>query len=64
MESKYCLVQDDDCHWYVIPVDRQKEFSDWLYRMHRLCVDERLPSYADMVGGSPSLVEFQNYDIR
>lgn len=27
---KYKLTQDNDSHWYKIPVDKQKEFDDWL----------------------------------
>jgi len=25
-----CLRQDDDCHWYVIPWEKRKEFEMWL----------------------------------
>lgn len=60
MESKYCLVTDSDGHWYVIPIDRQNEWSKW-----NECNDYTpLPKFADGVGGSPSLVEFEKYEIR
>ena len=27
---KYCFVQDDDCHWYWIPVSERESFSNLL----------------------------------
>jgi len=28
-EDKYCLIQDDDCHWYAIPLSLKREFAIW-----------------------------------
>ncbi len=25
----YCLIKDDDCHWYVIRADQSDEFYEW-----------------------------------
>lgn len=50
----FCLVQDDDCHWYIIPVDKAAEFYNW-------CDDEDnwdTPDYATEVGGNPQRVVF------
>lgn len=30
MSDRYCLKQDDDCHWYLIPVLRLQNFEEWL----------------------------------
>lgn len=27
---RYRLAQDDSCHWYLIPADRQKDWWDWM----------------------------------
>jgi len=24
-DTRYCLIQDDDCHWYICPSDRRSE---------------------------------------
>jgi hypothetical protein len=26
---RYRMVQDDDCHWYLIPANRSFEFDTW-----------------------------------
>lgn len=28
--TRYRLAQDDSCHWYLIPADRQKDWWDWM----------------------------------
>lgn len=69
----YCLLRDDDCHWYVVPVERVAEF----HRIEQLLTDywagdaeSSVPEFADFpdwavrVGGAPSLVEFESYVIR
>lgn len=57
---RFRLAQDNDSHWYVIPVDKEKEWSAW-------CDidpdDERAwdaPEFARQVGGSYSLVSFSD----
>lgn len=63
MNSMCCLVQDNDCHWYVIPVDR---FDDWGEWCEIDSEDERAwtpPEYATEVGGAPSLVHFSSWEI-
>jgi hypothetical protein len=29
MSQRYRFVQDDDCHWYMIPADKLQAFYDW-----------------------------------
>lgn len=56
--KEYVLVQDDDCHWYVIPDGRENEFDAAI-----LGEDPQVPDWAEEVGGSPTRVKFQNYTI-
>ncbi len=59
--KRYILSQDNDCHWYVIPVLKLSAWDAWL---NIPSDDERSwvpPDFADPVGGSPSLVTFENY---
>ncbi len=28
-EARFCFVQDDDCHWYIIPSDKRDEWREW-----------------------------------
>lgn len=30
---EYCLIQDDDCHWYVIETCQVNLFHDWIDAM-------------------------------
>lgn len=52
------LVQDDDCHWYVIPHKNLEEWSLWA---RDECLT--LPDWAASVGGNPSLVIFKEHRI-
>jgi hypothetical protein len=58
--SGYVLVQDESCHWYVIPA---KNESEW----HRWCENEEAaeaPAWARRVNGPPSLVEFDSFRLN
>ncbi len=53
---RYVLVEDDDCHWYIIPKDRIKEWYEWFHTE-----DYELgncPNWAYSIGGSYTQVEF------
>lgn len=56
--ERFCLTQDNDGHWYVIPVARQQEWEVWL----DLDEDDEAawepPSWANRTYGAPSLVSF------
>lgn len=58
------LTQDNDSHWYVVPVARREEWDAW----RNLDSDDKRawtpPSFAVEVGGSPSQVEFSSWSIR
>lgn len=61
---EFLLIQDDSCHWYIIPARREHDFRKWLD------LDEEdedswiVPKYAQELGGRPSLVKFQNPRIK
>jgi hypothetical protein len=60
-DTKYILVTDCDCHWYIIPLDKELDWDSWC----KLNIDEgRYPAYVTRVGGTPSLVTFENFEIR
>ena len=52
----HILVQDDSCHWYVIPAEKEGEWN-------RLDFEdgEPVPEWAEAVGGAPSLVRFREW---
>lgn len=52
------LVQDDSCHWYVIPEHKRNHWCDWVDDEE----NDDLPGYALEVGGSPSLVKFREFE--
>lgn len=41
--TAYRLVQDNDCHWYVIPADRVESFNDWVQ-----CQERSLPMETEL----------------
>lgn len=60
MALRFILTQDNDSHWYVVPVDKMAEWDAWL---EIDADDERAwdaPDFARPVGGAPSLVTFEN----
>ena len=61
---EYILIQDDDCHWYVIPADREKDFSKWCDSISNDADTWDTPKYAKEVGGSYTLVKFKQYRIE
>ena len=61
---KFMLTQDDDCHWYVIPSDKSEEFWAWVKAMDGGDLpDSDAPEWLQEVGGAPSLVTFDEYDL-
>ncbi len=60
---KYILVQDDCSHWYVIPKNKEEEWEKFI-NDPKQCELGCVPEFADQVGGSPTLVEFENYNIK
>ena len=63
MTQRYFLAQDNDSHWYVVPVERQAEWDAWC----AIDPDDEAawttPVFAQQIGGSPSLVTFTDARI-
>ncbi len=58
--TRFCLVTDNDCHWFIIPADKRDEWNEWCDIDSD---DERAwdaPDFARDLGGSPSSVTFEN----
>lgn len=55
----FILVQDDSCHWYIIPAKEAINWDEWVDNEE----DWDVPGYAVAVGGSPSRVMFSGFLI-
>lgn len=55
LKDRYCFIQDNDCHWYIIPFENKEEFE-------LACEnddEEMLLSYSDYrTGGAIQLFNF------
>ncbi len=63
MTQRYRLVTDADSHWYVIPANKLTDWNEWSEITETNPDDERgwdAPAYASPIGGSPTLVSFEN----
>ncbi|MEV4606226.1 hypothetical protein MRBLMR1_001170 [Neorhizobium sp. LMR1-1-1.1] len=63
LTERFYLSQDNDGHWYVVPVAKRQEWITWLEIPSD---DDRAwtpPEFAKQVGGSPCLVMFTNPEI-
>lgn len=58
--NKYKLIQDDDCHWYIIPYGFDYEFEQAIERY--IETGEELPEWVVEVDG-PHTVFFENYTV-
>ena len=63
METEYCLVQDNDGHWFVIP---DENFHDWLMYLEGFTeeYDPDEPEWVIRVRGAPSNVKFTKFRIE
>ena len=56
IEPRYCLVNDDDGHWYVCPLDKRTVFQSMVDDQdHDGIMDA---DWLDPVGGNPSYINF------
>lgn len=60
----YILTSDNDGHHYVIPKARETEWEKWLEIPDDDARSWDGPEWAEQVGGSPTLVVFDNYTVR
>lgn len=58
---EYFLDQDNDGHWYIIPLNKINEWNNWFNSED---YDNGIvPDYVEEVGGCPSNVIFKNYKV-
>ena len=61
---QYYLDTDQSGHWYIVPIDRAHEWSEW----QELDDDDPAawdaPEWAQMVGGAPQVVQFENPEVN
>lgn len=54
----FFLDQDNDCHWYIVPVQYRDEWADWLNG----AAEDHPPVYATPVDG-PHKVVFERWMV-
>lgn len=57
--KRYCLIQDNDSHWYVIPADKLQTWEIIVFDNEEVDI----PAWAHRVGGSYTAVEFERPTI-
>lgn len=62
-DEGFYLTQDNDCHWYVVPAEKETEWSEFLELDPNDEASWDVPEWAEQVGGSPTLVKFKSYHI-
>lgn len=60
--TQFCLVQDDDCHWYIIADDDRELFETWV-AFSQIADDYYGPDFTDHCINSPHDVTFEHYRI-
>jgi hypothetical protein len=58
--NKFYLSQDNDCHWYIIPLEKQQEWSKWCNLDSEDENSWEPPDFAIPINGNPSSVIFEN----
>lgn len=56
--ERFYIDQDNDSHWYVIPVSRSEEWEEWRALDSDDARSWDTPSFAEAISGPPSLVNF------
>jgi hypothetical protein len=59
VEGPFCIVSDDDCHRYVIPVARRADWEAFL--RSDAAADGDAPAWADRIDGESS-ISFHSYE--
>lgn len=59
--KKYTLIQDDSCHWYIVPHGKQDEFLEYVDAVANFDYDSeepypQEPEWAKAIDGPHSLV--------
>lgn len=58
---RYTLVQDDSCHWYIIPADKKEDWYKW--EQSEEAELGHIPDWADHFGSGPEAVTFTDPEI-
>lgn len=66
--EEHVLIQDDDGHWYVIPIAKEAEAERYFAAVYTYWRDGKgnlptEPAWLKTVGGAPSLVKFTGFRI-
>ena len=67
---KYCMVSDNDGHWYIIEKAKEKEFWKWVEDIERYWqeanYDEPEPEFEwlESLPGTVSSVSFDSYELK
>jgi len=66
MLNRYRLVQDNDCHWYVIPANNYPDFICWVDAQENDIdeFDEGIDYNKYRINCSPSLLTFENWRLE
>jgi hypothetical protein len=65
----YCLISDDDGHWYVVPADKRLEAYDYFEKIYKYWEEmpeeeEPIePEWLDRINTGISYVTFPSYQI-
>jgi hypothetical protein len=51
--KEFYLSQDKDCHWYIVPMEFDKEWREWKADFDPDFGTPEIPSFAIPVGGHP-----------
>jgi hypothetical protein len=61
MSEYFFLTTDDSGHWYVVPLDKTKEWQDWVDMDGNIPESWDAPTWAYEVGGCPSKIIFKDW---
>ena len=61
--GRFYLDTDNDSHWFLIPCECREEWTAFLDRDPDTEAAWNPPDWAVMIGGSPTLVTFENPSI-
>jgi hypothetical protein len=66
-KPRFCLIQDDSCHWYICPAERREE----AVRMFEACStywegnmegeSPKEPGFVERLDGAPERITFTDY---
>lgn len=71
MNNRFCLVSDDDGHYYIIPYDKKVDWSCYLEECEHYWGEQNYdgdppeqPEWAETLGCSPTMVSFSDWKVE